>query len=99
MSLIAGVVIDEDTVLRPQSCDVVPAFLSVVLAKDAVQVFAQQVFDCLCHVSVPFGARFTFDERRYGARTHRKSRNQVDGYNRRAFNALRPELWTLGKSP
>jgi hypothetical protein len=36
MSLITGVVIDKDTVLRPESCDVVPAFLSVVFAEDAV---------------------------------------------------------------
>jgi len=64
-----------------------------------VQVFAQQVFDCLCHVTVPFGARFTFDEARYAARTHRKSCNQVDEFSLRAFNALRPELWTLESSP
>src|SRR5580704_2716232 len=49
MSLVARVVIDEDTVLRPQSCDVALALLNVMLPEDAMQVFTEQRFDCSCH--------------------------------------------------
>jgi hypothetical protein len=49
MSLVAGVVIDEDPVLRPQSCDIALTLLNVVLAEDAMQVFTEQRFDCSCH--------------------------------------------------
>jgi hypothetical protein len=49
MPLVAGVVIDEDSVLRPQSCDVALALLNVMLPEDAMQVFTQQRFDCSCH--------------------------------------------------
>src|SRR5580704_15179511 len=49
MSLVARVVIDEDTVLRPQSCDVALALLNVMLPENAMQVFTQQRFDCSCH--------------------------------------------------
>jgi hypothetical protein len=49
MSLVAGVVIDEDPVLRPQSCDIALTLLNVVLSEDAMQVFTEQRFDCSCH--------------------------------------------------
>jgi len=46
-------------VLRPQSCDVALALLTVVLPEDAMQVFTEQRFDCSCH-AVPFDRVFSF---------------------------------------